>query len=667
MKIKSISIYNFKTFDSTGISLTLKDLTALVGENSSGKSNVLEALDLFFNYSKSSISKRSFHYNDVSKDIKIEIVFYKLNPEEQKKFNVHLDEAKEELSITQKIFLKLDEGQDINQIDESDYEFEESKHGTKWQPLDKYEWANLEKPTKTNIRKWWKSDLMIDNLDFKSLFDKRESEPSPDEYFTKLEILWDKYFEKIPKQRITGDEKVLGWKNKLKGNLPKLFFIPAVKYVQEDLKVLKTNPFGEMISWLTGNISDAIRRDFEEKTKPIIKEAIAQIDKDELGESKIAFLNKRLNENLGMELGCKLELKFGSPSISEIVFPSPQLRADDGYDSEITQKGHGIQRLSMFSLLRTYNDFIRRSSDGYRNIIIAIEEPEIYLHPPIKRATYNLLRDLSMGRDQIIYSTHDECFVSVEYFDEIRLFRKKRINKPITEIYEFSIENLIRLYKECYGIDVDEKSLRHRFSHICDESKNEGFFSAKVVLIEGATEKYALPLFFRHGGLDIDSERTSIISAGSVDNISYLYVMFNEFHIPCYMIFDGDKPDGEIELLEAKQKEEARNKSKKNKELLALLGEDVGGEQYFFPDTSVHRTYAVWEKDYESVFHRSLAEYERIKGDAKRLYGTDSKPLTGRYFAETIIGEMPENIDPLIGELIQAIKGCSWSRSCIPK
>jgi predicted ATP-dependent endonuclease of OLD family len=102
---------------------------------------------------------------------------------------------------------------------------------------------------------------------------------------------------------------------------------------------------------------------------------------------------------------------------------------------------------------------------------------------------------------------------------------------------------------------VTEKSLRHKFFHICDETKNEGFFANKVLIIEGDTEKYALPLYFSHAGFDLDNERVAIISAGSVDNITYLYAVFNEFHIPCYIIFDGDKPTAaEFEKIERLKK-----------------------------------------------------------------------------------------------------------------
>ena len=409
-----------------------------------------------------------------------------------------------------------------------------------------------------------------------------------------------------------------------------------------------------------------IRTDFEQKTKSIIDEALTEIDKDEDGQSKIAFLNERLNANLGIELDCQLELRFGKPSISEIIFPSPHLFANDGYMSEIWQKGHGLQRLTMFSFLRTYNDFKSKIDSESRNIIVAIEEPEIYLHPPIERATYRLLRDLSEGDDQIIYSTHDSHFVAVKNFDEIRLFRKIAGRKPKTLIYEFSLDQLISYYKTCYGIDVDALSLRHRFGYICDQTKNEGFFAKKVILIEGETEKYALPIYFSHLGFDVDNERISLISAGSVDNITYLYVIFNEFNIPCYIIFDGDKPDQNLEDLTDKKRKDALNKTKRNKELLKFVGEDVDEEaEYFFPSTIVNEKYAVWEKNFEETFHKIIDNYSEIKGRAKELYGTDSKPLTGRFFANFLTNECPDKISPYINELIKKIKKCEWTNSCL--
>ena len=669
MKIKSMKVKNFKTFGTEGITLSLKDLTALVGENNTGKSNILEALDLFFNYSKTKMSRNCFHHDDVTKEIEIQITFHQLSDEEKSKFNIHLDENREKLTISQVIKTGLDEDSSAEGVDDDELSFTESKHGTKW--IAEEEWLVLSEkaPTKKNIGEWWKNDLKIGDIDFKSLFENPEAPPSPEEYQNQLKQLWTNNFDIISKKKETGDEKVLGWKNKLKGNLPKFFYVEAVKKIEDDCKVLKTNQFGEMIAWLTRNISEGVKKDFQDKAKALVAEAFSSIDKDEEGNSKIAFLNETLNQNLGVNLNCKLELKFDEPNINDIVFPSPRLFADDGYFSEVSIKGHGFQRLAILALLRTYNDLNKKlNRDDERNVIIAIEEPEIYLHPPVKRSTYKLLKSISRERDQIIYSTHDSYFVSVENFDEIRILRKDQTERPLTNVFEFSFPQLIDFYKKKYGKDVTEISLRHRFGHICDESKNEGFFSKKIIIIEGDTEKYALPIYFEHLGFDIDDERISMISAGSVDNISYLYVIFNEFHIPCYIIFDGDRPAVNFEGLTDDQKTDAKKKSERNKELLQFLNVNIDeykGNKLCFPDTTICDSFSLWEKDFENDIQRSVDIYDQIKGDAKALYATDSKPLTGKYFAIELTGKYPDKISPKINQLIENIRRSEWRASCL--
>lgn len=423
----------------------------------------------------------------------------------------------------------------------------------------------------------------------------------------------------------------------------------------------KTSALGELIGWLSASVSKDIKDEFRTQSATLVETLFNKIDIDGEGKSRIGLINKALNDNIGFDIGCSLEIKFGKPEIQDIVFPQPMVYANDGYDSELTNKGHGIQRLALFSLLRTYNTFDFGKKSTERNIIIGIEEPEIYLHPPLKRATYNLLRNISNEKDQVIYTTHDSLFISVEYFDEIRLFRKSEDKAPVTKVYELSIAQIIDYYKRELKIDVSEKSIRDRFFHIIDETKNEGFFAKKIILIEGDTEKYALPIYFKGLDFDIDSNRIALISAGSVDLISYLLLIFNEFSIPCYVIFDADKPREEIESLDKDKKDNAKSKSRRNKEIIKLLGLTPPNDLFYFPSSTIDKNYAVWEYDFEEEFHKCMSNYEQIKSNAKSIYGNDSKPLTARFIAEQIV-ESKENIDPKIGKMIEYIKKFKWNQ-----
>jgi hypothetical protein len=146
--------------------------------------------------------------------------------------------------------------------------------------------------------------------------------------------------------------------------------------------------------------------------------------------------------------------------------------------------------------------------------------------------------------------------------------------------------------------------------------------------------------------------------------------MFNEFHIPCFIIFDGDKPEVDYEELKKKENQKGReailSKSRRNKELLALVGGTFDEKaEYLFPATTVTDTYAVWENDFEQTFHKPVDTYEEIKGEATKLYGTKSKPLAGRYFASELVQKYPDKISPYANELAQRIKSCTWKKSCL--
>ena len=73
MKISEISIKNFRSFDECGASILVGEMAAFVGKNSSGKSNILQALQLF--WGQYTLTTEDFYYGETDRTISISVTF----------------------------------------------------------------------------------------------------------------------------------------------------------------------------------------------------------------------------------------------------------------------------------------------------------------------------------------------------------------------------------------------------------------------------------------------------------------------------------------------------------------------------------------------------------------------------------------------------------------
>src|SRR5690606_20386146 len=143
--------------------------------------------------------------------------------------------------------------------------------------------------------------------------------------------------------------------------------------------------------------------------------------------------------------------------------------------------GHGIQRTYIMALLSVATK-IQSKVDNFK-LIIGIEEPELYQHPPQAKFLSGALSDLSEGNAQVLVTTHSPYFLTGRTFESIRSLKKKG---NITKIYAWGIDEqrqYCAVRKGNIGIGAAaalsgmDKSLRTNIA--------EMFFASKVVLVEG--------------------------------------------------------------------------------------------------------------------------------------------------------------------------------------
>jgi len=460
--------------------------------------------------------------------------------------------------------------------------------------------------------------------------------------------------------------------HQLTGHLPEVVFIPAVKKVSEEAKSTKTSPFGSLLNWLVSSIQDDLRSEMQAKLDTIFTEALTSLPKEideESGDevTRLDLINRTLNKHLIKAFGASLKVDFKKPEVDSTIFGETILNADDGFLTEITEKGHGLQRAAMLAIIRTYLQFRSRleaKTPGLGRVIFLVEEPEIYLHPTMKRSTYSLFRQLAEGGDQIIYSTHDGYFIDVLNFSEIRYFRKEFTNPAPRSLVDFVTEKtFLDVWKKLSGRDdIEITSVKERLRNLYNLHRNEGFLSKTVILCEGPTEGSTFRLYFDAIGYNLDAHGISVVDAGDVNLLDILYLLFTEFGIPTYVIWDGDKPDvSDIRALQGQQRSDIEKKSKRNQMFMSLFDVNLPPhpDGTFFSDADeVWDNCTMLSSKYETSIMNTLPDSEAVKQAAKDLYGTDSKPMLARYYAWQVIdrGEQEGDRSKYVPELFKRIK-----------
>ena len=221
--MKNISISNYRSIKK--IDLNMIDILQLVGKNNAGKSNILNAIDIFFNTSPSLTLQDFVHRNKYAK-IEIVVIFDNLNKTEKTLFAKYI--------IENEINIKL--------ICEFDKEFNKIQYSRCiLLKIPKNEYLQESQVNKKNIKNWLKENICDEK--FILILNNNSTE-----------LNWkstiDKYIKKYPKsvkyniQYIPFDTNL---KKLFKDHIPKCIFISAVRTIEDETKTAQTNPFGIIV------------------------------------------------------------------------------------------------------------------------------------------------------------------------------------------------------------------------------------------------------------------------------------------------------------------------------------------------------------------------------------------------------------------------------------
>lgn len=590
-------------------------LTVLLGRNGAGKSSFVRAIEAFYDVA-ARITVEDFFNRDTSSPVEITVTYGALNPAEEQEFLPYVRDGT--LTITKRISLEED------RVTQRYFAAAQQVH----------QFAEIRQiVSKTDRRKAWR-----ELVDSQTLPDLRGTPRNADE----LEELMSSYEGEHPEalELVEREGQFFGPRNIGGGKLDKFtkfVVVPAVREASEEVggrqgaihQILDTLVLRKLTS----------REDVRKFQKAFESRA-----KDLFGpttEAELAEVAASLTENLrAFAPGSSLHLSWGEVTVPEIQPPAARVTlVEDAFEGDIERKGHGLQRALVLTLLRELAMLAPSEeaegaggedvpgSPPVPDLILAVEEPELFLHPSRCRYLSRLLLDLASSaakgqpRNQILYTTHSPYLMDLQRFDQVRMVRKNQAAgtaAPATRVTRFSLEEAAQELARVCGENptaFTRESFAARALPIMTPVVNEGFFADVAVLVEGPSEVGALWKLQEIMGKRWDERGVSPIAVGGKPSLDRPAVIFRGLGIPTYLVFDGDRHH------QGTPNEEATVRA--NHICLRL----VGGTVEDFPDTQVHDTWAVLSGKFETLLKDELGsdKLKELAGQVTQELGYDTQ------------------------------------------
>ncbi len=656
MIIESVYIENFRCIKKA--LLNCDELTVIIGRNGSGKSSVLKAIDIFYDVN-APITIEDFFNHDTNLEIVIRISYSKLTEDEIEEFKTYIKDDK--LIVTKR-------------INEKEEKF-----------IQKYYAVAMQIPQFAGIRtlsgKKEKRDKFKELIDSNILIGLSGSVKSADEV-DEIMATYEAAHSDL-KQPVEKEEQFFGPKNIGGGkldNYTKFVLVPAVREVSDEISDKKGTSLYQLLDLIVYRQVNAREdiRVFKEKFESELRSLYSSENLKELPK-----LGESITETLcKFSPGAKLNLNWEEIKPPELPLPKATATLiDDDFEGDISRKGHGLQRALIITLLQhlaltapreNINKYEQTAEDKIESfkiiepdLILAIEEPELYLHPLRCRYLSKLLSELSTksdpsGRNQILYATHSPFFIDLYKFDQIRLINKKK--SPEDEcansiVTQYSLDQAAKDLARISNLDeklFTKDTFRAHTLPLMDTVANEGFFADAVVVVEGFGDMGALWAMQDIMKKDWSSLGIAIIPARGKNNIDRPVVIFRGFSIPTYFIFDGDS---HYKGAKDKEKDKETETIKRNRRYLKL----AGASEEDFPQTQVHEIWACFEDEIESYLKSALNDefFDSIRNETAKELGYDqpSKVLKNLDGSERFIQKVyvQGKTLPLLEEIVNQI------------
>ncbi|RTQ88224.1 ATP-dependent nuclease [Lysinibacillus telephonicus] len=509
MKLGRIQIKNFRRIETADI--TFDSTTFLIGANNVGKTSVISAIDALLSLGNDKLTPDDFRLineNERAESIEIIGYFKDIPPEIQTSRGFRGRVVNGEF-VYKKTYTITSLKPAISTF-EYDYTISE-------------EYANIDTPA-TLMDK-----LNINESDLKALIGNFSKTKLPERWHLNIDGAYEIDFESEPKEISNPG----GLPSIVVSKLPRLLHIPAYTNVNDIGKGDGNTLLAECLGILFDDLisQSALAAGIQENLAFLQQE----MSPDQEG-SMINTLCNEVNQVIGDVFpNCGIKIDPSLKDLTSVLKPQYNVSMYSNVDTNADKQGTGLVRTGIFSILRYHSRLKLEGGTVTRPLLVAFEEPEIYLHP----AAANLLRDTiyALGEsDQIICTTHSPWMIDLS--KNWQSLTKMELNDD-----SFTIAINYGLSEASTHLLDDEKELLKMIKTFDDELSRI-FFTEKCIVVEGDSEVIAIkqtldfiPPEYRR---EIHS-KTQIIKARGKATMIPLIKYLNALNISYHVIHDRDQ------------------------------------------------------------------------------------------------------------------------------
>ena len=632
MKIKSIRIQNFRSFEDATVHLNR--YSCFVGPNGAGKSSVLAALNVFFREQSgaptdiSKLMDEDYFIKNTGSPIRITVTFDDLSPTAQATLSDYVRQNELVVSAEASFDATTGVGAVRHFGQRSGMEafrrfFEADKAGAKASEL-------------TPI--------------FEALRQQFTDLPNARSKDDKANALRE-YESAHPAQcaLIPSEDNFYGLNSTGKlSTFVQWVYVPAVKDAGEEGLEGKNTALGKLIARAVRT-----RTNFEAELETLKTQTLASYrELLERNQASLTEISQSLQRRL--ESWAHPNVRLGMAWLSDpnksVVLQQPVagIKTGEGdFLGSLSRMGHGLQRSYLLALLQ---ELAGSEIQDAPTLILGCEEPELYQHPPQARHLADVFSALATGNNQILVTTHAPLFVSGDGFENTRLVRRLNPNSG-SSIRALTFPSLCLRIRAALGENPERRieGLIAKIHQSLQPNIAEMFFARVPVLVEGLEDVsyVTTELHLTNQWSEFRRLGCHLIPVNGKDKLIQPLAIAAELNIPVFVVFDADadtvRPDHRIKH------------ERDNRALISLLRATHDP----FPTANIYASnHAIWTSNLTHAVKTDLGNhYERLVNAARVNYaqegGLEKNDL---FIAEWLIAARSEGLaSPTLTNLCQAI------------